>query len=105
MNYEKLKKKREKHRNKIIKKYGNADLKLFGAEDMRTADQVISRVQEYYVLGSGTCWVALRDMSELRRKELLKYMLSLEIIETCVIEETNEEYFPHKLVIKFFKDE
>lgn len=101
MNFEKLKKKREKHRLKVIKKYGNDVLKLFPADEISIVDRVLTRIENNYISGAGSCWVSMTEITENRKKEFLKYILSLDIVKSATLETIEDENYPLKLSVKY----
>ena len=60
MNLEKLNKKREKRRLKMIKRFGSEKLKLWENEDLVDMDKLLAKIQDNYVMGAGSCWWSIK---------------------------------------------
>jgi len=104
MNVEKLEKQREKHRQKLIKKFGNAILKCSTYEELKFVERDVVDWQKDYILGAGSrSWtMGYSRYSNASFRRLKEYMESLPYIQEFVIDTlaTNKEE-KHHITIKY----
>ena len=109
---EKLKKEREKFRQKIIKEFGNPIVKLFSDEDLNTLRKLIKNIQSNYVEGAGSCWWSITKDYISRRDTLEEYLLTIPYVREMSIRDYSQEELDKKgkdykyvqeLKIKFYR--
>lgn len=80
----KLQAKREKHRQKIIKEFGNGILKLCSVDVLKVVKRDIKSLERKYIQGSGSYEYTSsvdRYGSQLRFEDVIKYYKTLDFIE------------------------
>ena len=105
---EKMNKKREKRRQKILLEFGYEPLKIFSAEQLNEVREVIEWLESNYILGAGSCWQSMKTDHLKRRESVIGFVESLPYIETVEIVPTeNEQYikdgFVDTIKVKFIK--
>ena len=88
---EQLHKEREKHRQKIIKEFGNPIVKLFSDQDLRNLRELLGELQTNYIEGAGSCWWSVKSTYMPKRENFIKYLLTIDFVREVTIRDNTEE--------------